>query len=115
MASAVLLALSATATYYMRLNHSAGLAVGEHFTTLAQTENFIFPDSEIVLRRSYTGIAAVDTGLSFLVAAFLPGASGLNKAFQLQQAHFLFSFMPVLAILSVEASRERNVRNSIVL
>jgi hypothetical protein len=101
----VFLSMSAVATYYMRIG-PASSASGDYFAQILEPEPFMFPDSGVLLRRTYTGIDAIDTFLSFLVAAFLPGASGENKAFQLQQIHFLFSFLPVIAVWSVEAARK---------
>ena len=56
----------------------------------------------------YTGIGPLDTGLSFLVAAFLYGPTRWNGAFYWQQLHFLCQITPIIAIMNVEACRERN-------
>lgn len=107
LASLLLLGLAAAATYYMRLGPAA-TAVGADFEKIMTNEHFVFPNSDIVLRRSYTGIDVLDQGLTFLVAAFLPGAAGINRAFQIQQIYFLFSFAPILGVWSIEAARGRN-------
>jgi hypothetical protein len=60
------------------------------------------------IKKSYTGLFALDEGLSFLVTAFLPGAAGWNEAFYWQQFHFLIQLTVAIAIMNVEACRERN-------
>ncbi|KAH4127099.1 hypothetical protein HBH68_065640 [Parastagonospora nodorum] len=60
------------------------------------------------IKKDYTGLAPLDEGLSFLVAAFLPGAAGWNETFYWQQFHFLIQITGLIAIMNVEACRERN-------
>lgn len=103
----IFLGFSLVAAYYMRFSSPAE-AVGSVMEDVLRPEPFIFPEKAIELRRDYCGIKAIDFPLSFLVAAFLPGADGWNKPFQLQQAYFLFSFFPVLAVFNVEAGRTKN-------
>ena len=102
LAASTFLALSAVAFYYMRIG-PATTSAGGYLERILQPAPFIFPGSKIVLRRDYTGLSQIDAGLSFLVAAFTPGASGLNKASQLQQIHFLYSFTTVISTWSVES------------
>lgn len=59
-------------------------------------------------RKRYTGIEGLDMGLQFLVVAFLPGVLDLDLGVKLQQAYFLLSFFPIIAVLCVEAGRARN-------
>lgn len=61
------------------------------------------------LRKHYTGIAALDEVLAFLVAAFVAGPAGLDPGIRLQQVHFLVSFYAIAAVWAVEASRMRHV------
>lgn len=61
------------------------------------------------LRKHYTGIAALDEFLAFLVAAFVAGPAGLDPGIRLQQVHFLVSFYAIAAVWAVEASRMRHV------
>lgn len=88
----------------------ASQAAGKHFKAVMEPGDYRWPESGRLLRRDYTGIAAVDFGLSFLVAAFYPGVrgAGMNGAFEQQQPYFLMSFGPILAAMSVEAGRSRN-------
>lgn len=108
-ASLLFLALSGAGTYYMRLG-PASQAAGKHFEAVLEPGDYRWPESGAILRREYTGIPAVDMGLSFLVAAFYPGVrgAGMNGPFEQQQPYFLMSFGPVLAAMSVEAGRDRN-------
>ncbi|KAK5162735.1 uncharacterized protein LTR77_011218 [Saxophila tyrrhenica] len=102
---ATFVGLAVLATYYMRLSPPSN-AAGGFFALITEPKPFVFPETDIVLRRTYTGLGPVDMFLSFLVAAFLPGAAGIDRAFQLQQIHFLFSFLPVITVWSVEAARK---------
>lgn len=101
------LAASAFALRHMVFGPAA-VAANDDFAVIAQNEDYHFSANGVKLRRGYTGIRALDSGLSFLVAAFLPGAAGWDRNFQLLQAYFLFSFFSVLAIWSIEAARTRN-------
>lgn len=105
----IFLALSGAATYYMRLG-PASEAAGKFLELVMEPGDFRWPDTDITLRRQYTGIAGVDMGLSFLVAAFYPGVrgAGMSGAFEQQQPFFLMQFGPILAVMAVEAGRDRN-------
>lgn len=59
-------------------------------------------------KKYYTGIGPLDEMLSFLVAAFLYGPTGWNEAFYWQQLHFLGQIAPIIAIMNVEACREKH-------
>lgn len=66
----------------------------------------VFPEApNLIVRDIYTGVASIDYGLQFLVAAFLPGVAGYSKEFQAQQRYFLFSFFPLITIYNIEAGR----------
>lgn len=60
------------------------------------------------IKIDYTGLKVLDEGLSFLVTAFLPGSAGWNEVFYWQQFHFLLQITGLVAIMNVEACRERN-------
>jgi hypothetical protein len=60
------------------------------------------------MKKDFTGLKIFDEGISLLVAAFLPGAAGWNEAAYWQQFHFLLQITPIIAIMNVEACRERN-------
>jgi hypothetical protein len=60
------------------------------------------------IRKDYTGLKHLDEGVSFLVTVFLPGSAGWNETFYWQQFHFLLQLTGLVAIMNVEACRERN-------
>jgi len=60
------------------------------------------------LKTNYTGVMPVDSLLSMLVAAFIPGSAGLSRPFQLQQIYFLAQFSAVIFVNTVESHRSRN-------
>lgn len=60
------------------------------------------------IKKRYTGIGPLDEGLSFLVAAFMYGPTGWNEPFYWLQLHFLVQITAIIAIMNVEACRERN-------
>lgn len=60
------------------------------------------------IRKVYTGVKPVDENLSLLVTAFLYGPTKWNEAFYWQEVHFLTQLTAVIAIMNVEACRERN-------
>jgi hypothetical protein len=60
------------------------------------------------IKKEYTGLRVFDEGLAFLVSAFLPGSAGWNEVFFWQQFHFLLQITGLVAIMNVEACRERN-------
>lgn len=105
----IALAISGVAVYYMRLGPAAQ-AAGLNFEQVMAPGEFKFPGTVSTLRRTYTGFAPLDMGLSFLVAAFYPGVrgAGMSAAFEQQQPYFLMQFGAVLAAMAVEAGRDRN-------
>jgi hypothetical protein len=100
------LAVSSIAVKEMRLG-VAQEAIFPHMERIVTTSKL---DNGTPLRTEYSGNKYLDTGLQYLVAAFMPGVGGLDTSFQIQQIYFLVSFFPVLAIWSVEAGRRRNVK-----
>ena len=60
------------------------------------------------IKKHFTGVVPLDEGLSFLVAAFLYGPTAWNEAFYWQQLHFLVQITTLIAVMNVEACRERN-------
>ncbi|KAI7208543.1 hypothetical protein KC333_g9100 [Hortaea werneckii] len=110
--ASIFVLLAALAVREMRIGPVCS-KVGEMFEP-AVSANYIQAYDNIKLRKRYTGIEPVDYGLRFLVVAFLPGATGVPDPGQkLQQAYFLLSFFPVVAIMSVEAGRRVNYRTLI--
>ncbi|KAH9210150.1 hypothetical protein DL95DRAFT_393691 [Leptodontidium sp. 2 PMI_412] len=104
-ATAFFISLSLIAVKEMRLSDVA-FRVGEPMTSVTTTLKF--QDNDQTLRTNYTGIASLDYGLSFLVAAFLPGAAGWDTNSQVQQIYFLVSLFSIISVLSVEAGRKGN-------
>ncbi|OQV04581.1 hypothetical protein CLAIMM_09441 [Cladophialophora immunda] len=103
--TAVFVALSMLAVYILRI---ASIRSGvsdkmEHITTINE-----FTEHPLRLRTTYTGLAPVDKGLSFLVAAFMNGAAGWDQGFLVFMMYFLFSFFPIIAIWAIESGRDRN-------
>lgn len=58
--------------------------------------------------KSYTGIGQVDQVLATLVTAFMPGTAGWDETFYWQQFHFISQIAGLIAVMNVEACRERN-------
>jgi hypothetical protein len=67
------------------------------------------------LRTTYTGVAAIDAVLSYLVVAFVSGPLGLDDGFRLLQIHFLLNFTSAVCLFNVEACRKRNASMAISL
>ena len=67
-----------------------------------------FTEYQMPLRTTYTGFTPLDKGLSFLVAAFMNGASGWDAGFFVFLIYFLVSFFAIVVIWAVESCRERN-------
>jgi hypothetical protein len=74
---------------------------------LQTVESSILPNG-VPVKKTFIGISVIDEGLSFLVSAFIGGAAGWNKSFFLLQVHFLISIGAQIAVMNVEACRERN-------
>jgi hypothetical protein len=71
--------------------------------------NQLIPDSNIQLRKRYTGIEAIDAKLKILVAFFYPAVTGASGPEQpLQLLYFLSAMLPVVAIITVEGFRPRH-------
>ncbi|KAH7304847.1 hypothetical protein BKA65DRAFT_544088 [Rhexocercosporidium sp. MPI-PUGE-AT-0058] len=109
-ATAFFISLSLIALKEMRLSDIAS-RVSKPMTTVTTTLKF--PDNDETLRTNYTGIASLDHGLGFFVAAFLPGAAGWDVNSQVQQIYFLVSCFSILSIWSVEAGRKGNASSFI--
>lgn len=105
---AAYVAIAAAGTYYLRLSE-VSLHAGKYFAEVSKGGDWKFPGTEVILRRTYSGIGPVDGFLSFLVAAFMPAASGWTPGQLLQLIYFLLSFTPFVAISSIESVRSRNV------
>jgi hypothetical protein len=107
-ASAAYILLTALGVHYVRWSEASTLA-RRYLDEILAKEPFFFADSDrTLLRQQYTGIELLDIGLSFFVAVFLPGAAGFDAAYQIQQIYFMFSLVPLLAVMSVEAGRTYN-------
>ncbi|CAE7009140.1 hypothetical protein P3342_002968 [Pyrenophora teres f. teres] len=101
---AVLAVLSAVGMYCVRIScivHDLPV----DFLDVAKTA--ILPNG-VKMRKDYVGIKPIDENLSLLVAAFIYGPTKWNEAFYWQQVHFLGQIAVIIAIMNVEACRERN-------
>lgn len=95
--------LSAIALYEMRIKPGS-YGFDTRFEAIVKARAFSEAPN-LIIRENYTGISSIDYGLSFLVAAFLPGVAGFSREFQVQQIYFLFSFFPLITIYNIEAGR----------
>ncbi|KAK0104927.1 hypothetical protein ONS95_005190 [Cadophora gregata] len=109
-ATSFFIAMSLIALKEMRLSDVA-LSVSKPMEDVVTTRKF--PNNDQLLRTKYTGIASLDYGLGFLVAAFLPGASGWDMNAYVQQIYFLVSFFSIISISSIEAGRKGNASSFI--
>lgn len=98
-------ALAALGFWYMRIDPSLH-DVPRNYLPLLKAGTL--PDGSTPLRLHYTGVAALDAVLPWLVLAFAAGPLRLDPAVRLQQMHFLVQFASVLAIWNIEAYRPRN-------
>lgn len=97
-------ALAALGLFIMRIVTSlTGNPVGFMEMFLSHT----LPDGTPI-KKGYIGIQHLDEGLALLVTAFVFGPLRHNEAFYWQQIHFLIQITPIIAIMNVEACRERN-------
>jgi hypothetical protein len=96
--------LSALGLYYMRI-YIAMNDIPRGFPELVQDD--VLPNG-VPIKKDFTGIRMLDEGLSFLVVAFLYGPTKWNEHFYWQQFHFLFQITSLIAIMNVEACRERH-------
>lgn len=114
--NAIYLVLSGIALYHMRLGPSSQLT-GTHLEPLlsGNIPRFTYPGHpDIIIRKRYTGIGALDGLLSMLVAAFLAGPARFKEHIFVQQVNFLVNFAPVLVFFSMESIRGRNRWSPIV-
>lgn len=102
----IFLSLSLLGLYMIRVV-AIQSGVSEKMEYIGLHGKFVEHD-DMPLRTEYTGIAQLDKGLSFLVAAFMNGAAGWDQGFTLLLFYFLVSFFPVVAIWAVESCRVRN-------
>ncbi|RMZ73160.1 fad binding domain-containing [Pyrenophora seminiperda CCB06] len=102
----IMAVLSAIGLYCMRI----GCVVHDYpIDILEGAKMGILPNTNGVrMRKEYTGIKQVDEPLGFLVTAFLYGPTKWNEPFYWQQVHFLTQLAVIIAIMNVEACRERN-------
>lgn len=60
------------------------------------------------IKKHFTGLKALDEGLAFLVTAFIHGPTRWDERFYWQQVHFLGQIATIIAVMNVEACRERH-------
>ncbi|KAI0538861.1 hypothetical protein GGR58DRAFT_466988 [Xylaria digitata] len=95
---------SAGAAWLMRIE--TGIK-GIPLNFVEQVDARTYPNG-MPMRTRYTGIEAIDSGLLFLVAAFVAGPLGWDEGVRLQQLHFLVQFFGVIAVWNIEACRSRH-------
>ncbi|KIW73136.1 hypothetical protein PV04_01277 [Phialophora macrospora] len=103
----IFIILSICAVYALRIA-SIQSGIAEKMELITTVHRFV--EHPLPLRTTYTGIAPVDRGLSFLVAAFMNAAAGWDTGFFVFLGYFLISFFAVLTIWAIESCRERNRR-----
>lgn len=101
------LAIAALVHYGMWI-HSAHYNLGGHVASILTTGKFL-DDPTFPLKRTYTGIAAIDNYLVFLAAAYMPGLKNWDQNFGTLQMYFLGMLVAPIAIWSVESFRKRNM------
>ncbi|ETI28353.1 hypothetical protein G647_00802 [Cladophialophora carrionii CBS 160.54] len=99
--------LSVCAVYALRIA-SVQSGIADKMERITTTHRFL--EHPLSLRTTYTGIAPVDQGLTFLVTAFMNAASGWDAGFFVFLGYFLVSFFAILTVWAVESCRERNGR-----
>ena len=100
----LLAALSVLGLYTMRVSVAMN-DIPKDFRAVAQGN--ALPNG-VPIKRDFTGIKLLDEGLAFLVVAFIFGPTKWNETFFWQQFHFLFQITSLIAIMNVEACRNRN-------
>ncbi|EDU40033.1 hypothetical protein PtrSN002B_002391 [Pyrenophora tritici-repentis] len=101
---AVMAVLSVIGLYCMRI----GCVVHDYPIDILDVAKTAILPNGVKMRKDYFGIKPVDESLSFLVTAFLYGPTKWNEAFYWQQVHFLGQITVIIAVMNVEACRERN-------
>lgn len=114
--AAVMTSFSALGLTYMRLKpvsfgltdlFDKHLAVGLFPRSSSASTSFLPPQPQlpVPIRRTFTGVGAVDGTLQFLVLAFASGAAGWDAPFYWQQLHFIGGYAGVLGVVTVESMR----------
>jgi hypothetical protein len=99
--------LVAVGIYFLHID-SASSIVPDAMQAVTEAGNWRGFGHDVPVRSNYTGIWWFDSGLTFLVVAFMPGAGALDTGFWIQQLYFLVSFFAVISIWTVEACRDGN-------
>ncbi len=96
--------MSAIALYLLRISPVVdNFPVGLYL----MVEAGVLPSGQPI-KKNYTGLKPVDDILALLVTVFLSGPAGWNEEFYWQQWYFLMQVVPIVAVMNVEACRERN-------
>lgn len=104
LSTVLLIVFSAIALYEFRI-HTAMYGLDKRLKAIVDASKY--PErSDITIRSHYTGVAALDYGLRFLVTVFLPSAAPFSDYQQAQLWNFLLAFFPIVVIMSVEATRD---------
>ncbi|KAM3068861.1 hypothetical protein ACMFMG_011023 [Clarireedia jacksonii] len=80
----------------------------DHISTLAAQDSPIFPGSNVLLLKEYTGVGAIDTQLAVLVTFFAPVVDSRNSALYLFAIFGLGQFGAAWTLLVMESLRSGN-------
>ncbi|KAJ0416307.1 hypothetical protein BJY00DRAFT_304207 [Aspergillus carlsbadensis] len=100
--------------YYGMWIQSAHFGIESHLGAALTTGKFEFDDN-FTLKRSYTGIAALDQYLVMLTAIFVPGLKSWDPNYWMLQLYFLGMLVQPVAVWTVEAFRKRNTLTPLTL
>ncbi|PVH90855.1 FAD/NAD(P)-binding domain-containing protein [Periconia macrospinosa] len=93
----------------LRLLFGAGTRNGTWSLVAEILNSGTFADFDIPLKGAFIGYPAVDRKLRTMVVIFFPAITGLwSTAQRLQSIYFLASFLPLIAIFTIEGYRKRN-------
>jgi hypothetical protein len=80
----------------------------DHISTLVAQDSPVFPGSNVLLLKEYTGIRAIDTQLSVLVTFFAPVVDSRNGPLYLYAIFGLGQFGAAWTLLVMESLRSGN-------
>jgi hypothetical protein len=87
----------------------------DHISTLAAQESPVFPGSNVLLLRQYTGVRAIDRQLSVLVTFFAPVVDSRSGTLYLYAIFGLGQFGAAWTLLVMESLRSGNKGRAVSL
>jgi hypothetical protein len=98
--------LSCTGLYWMRYSPVARTVRSYIEPLMFSDVPFHWPNTSLLIRQYYTGVAAIDRGLRVEVIGYLPGAgAGFSAEARAQQMSFLGQMGGLVGVMSIEAAR----------